>query len=52
MKAENGHQPPRRLGDILVELGFCSREAVEEAAALALETRQLVGEPAARARGP
>jgi type IV pilus assembly protein PilB len=32
-----------RLGDIVVELGFCSREAVEEAVAVAHSSRQLIG---------
>jgi type IV pilus assembly protein PilB len=44
MSGENGHgRRGRRLGDILVDLDFCSREAVENAVQAALETGQLVG---------
>ena len=44
MSTENGQvRHGRRLGDILVDLGFCTREAVEDTAATAMETGQLVG---------
>ena len=33
-----------RLGDIAVELGFCTREAVELAVASALESRRQLGQ--------
>jgi len=37
-------RPGGRIGDIVVELGFCSREAVEAAVLVALETNQQVGQ--------
>jgi type IV pilus assembly protein PilB len=42
--ASAGSRRGRRLGDILVELEFCSREEVEDAGAAALDAGMLIGD--------